>query len=294
MRHCRFDFMCDMAYVQCESASNTYLITSIAGRFGGGSELLRDGDTNHVWSIIERGMVYVPDLAPIASMTDVCYRRFATFLAQVPWLGIYVGHIPGAAGPLNTLMDSGRQFAARRLARGSSTRDVFHYLVSMLLSVCDVVITAFQSNEDLVDKEPPPAHQLIDDGVLAVVAGSDTTSIVMISIFFCIAANLECYSTLQEEIDKYYPLGEDPCTTEHHRNMRYLDAVMCVYFPCCGPIRCSVLLCSVTRPSVFTLRCRAVLSAKYRTTARRSQLILCRSPPVALPLAFSETVIHAG
>ena len=130
MRHCRFDFMCDMAYVQCQSASNTYLTTSISGRFGGGSELLRDGDTNHVWSIIERGMVYVPDLAPIASMINICYRRFATFLAQVPWLGIYVGHIPGAAGPLNTLMDSGRQFAARRLARGSSTRDVFHYLVS--------------------------------------------------------------------------------------------------------------------------------------------------------------------
>lgn len=28
-------------------------------RFGGGSELLRDGDAGDVWSIIEHGMVYV-------------------------------------------------------------------------------------------------------------------------------------------------------------------------------------------------------------------------------------------
>ena len=26
-------------------------------RFGGGSELLRDGDREHVWAVIERGMV---------------------------------------------------------------------------------------------------------------------------------------------------------------------------------------------------------------------------------------------
>ena len=27
-------------------------------RFGGGSELLRDGDKNHIWHVLEQGMVY--------------------------------------------------------------------------------------------------------------------------------------------------------------------------------------------------------------------------------------------
>ncbi|KAI0752497.1 high nitrogen upregulated cytochrome P450 monooxygenase 2 [Daedaleopsis nitida] len=160
--------------------------------FGGGSELMRDGDRNNVWSIIEGGMVA------------------AKFLSQVPWLGIYVGYIPGAAGPLNKLMEGGRQLAAKRLARGSTTHDLFHYL----------------NNEDLADSEPPPPSQLVNDGVLAVNAGSDSTSVALTSIFFCILVNTNVYATLQEEIDRLYGPEEDPCSTKHHREMQYLQAVI--------------------------------------------------------------------
>ena len=83
-----------------------------------------------------------------------------------------------------------------------------------------------QNNEDLPGKEPPPGRQLVDDGILAIVAGSDTTSSALTSIFACILANPECYATLQDEIDKFYPERADPFVTNHHRNMLYLDAVM--------------------------------------------------------------------
>ncbi|KAI0808391.1 high nitrogen upregulated cytochrome P450 monooxygenase 2 [Fomes fomentarius] len=173
IKYFSYDFMCDMA-------------------FGGGSELLRDGDSANVWSIIEHGMV------------------FAMFLTHVPWLGFYLSYIPGAVGPLNTLTTRGREFAATRLARGSSSRDLFHYL----------------NNEDLPGKEPPPPQQLTDDGVLAVVAGSDTTSIVLISLFFCILAHPDTYEKLQNEVDRFYPQGESPSSTELHREMHYLHAVI--------------------------------------------------------------------
>ena len=61
----RYDFMCDMAYVPLPLQFGLPLITT--SRFGGGSELLRDGDKGNVWHVLEQGMVYA-DL--IASLID--------------------------------------------------------------------------------------------------------------------------------------------------------------------------------------------------------------------------------
>ncbi|PIL25572.1 cytochrome P450 [Ganoderma sinense ZZ0214-1] len=173
VNHFAYDFMSDMA-------------------FGGGSELLNEGDKNNVWAVLDKGMA------------------LATFFGHVPWLGVYVGHIPGAAWPLNSLHRHGEKCAAKRLARGSTTSDLFHYL----------------NNEDLPDRPPPPARQLYDDGVLAVVAGSDTASSAMTSIFNCLLTHPEMYARLQEEVDRFYPAGEDAFNTKHHRDMHYLQAVI--------------------------------------------------------------------
>lgn len=43
--------------------------------------------------------------------------------------------------------------------------------------------------------------------------------------------NPESYKRLQEEVDKFYPQGEDALNTQHHVNMPYLEAVMCAAFP---------------------------------------------------------------
>ena len=55
--------------------------------------------------------------------------RVAFHLGQLPWLGIYLGYIPGAGGPLNVLLEHGRKETRKRVARGSSARDLFYYLV---------------------------------------------------------------------------------------------------------------------------------------------------------------------
>lgn len=201
-------------------------------RFGGGSELLRDGDSANVWSIIEHGMVYVPSCR-LARVCSSMLDSFAMFLTHLPWLGFYLSYIPGATGPLNTLKKRGREFAATRLARGSSSRDLFHYLVYLVLTHDHVRVShegyspiTYQNNEDLPGKEPPPPRQLTEDGVLAVVAGSDTTSIVLTSLFFCILTHPDTYEKLQNEVDRFYPQGESPSSTELHREMHYLHAVM--------------------------------------------------------------------
>ncbi len=51
------------------------------------------------------------------------------FLGHVPWLGVYLGYIPPAVSQLKRLLSRGEELAAQRLAQGSTTRDLFHYLV---------------------------------------------------------------------------------------------------------------------------------------------------------------------
>ncbi|TFK79340.1 high nitrogen upregulated cytochrome P450 monooxygenase 2, partial [Polyporus arcularius HHB13444] len=164
----------------------------VALRFGGGSELLEEGDQNNVWSVLEEGVVP------------------ATFMGQVPWLGLYVAHIPAAVKALDAFLQLGKEFATRRMERGSITPDLFHYL----------------NNEDLPERPPPPLQQLVDDGILAVVAGADTVSSAMTSIFHCLLTHPETYRRLQEEADQFYPLGEDACDSRPHREMTYLQAVI--------------------------------------------------------------------
>ena len=65
----------------------------------------------------------------LSSTRSHLHLSLATFFAHVPWLGIYVGYIPGAATALNALLAKGREFAQARVNRGSTIPDLFHYLV---------------------------------------------------------------------------------------------------------------------------------------------------------------------
>lgn len=68
--------------------------------------------------------------------------------------------------------------------------------------------------------------QLVDDGILAILAGSDTTSSALTSLFFCLATHPEAFGHLQSEVDRFYPPGDNPADPKHYREMHYLTAAM--------------------------------------------------------------------
>ncbi|KAH9925355.1 cytochrome P450 [Epithele typhae] len=160
--------------------------------FGGGSELLSGQGKDNFWAILDGNM------------------RMATVFGHLPWLGILLGYVPAVVAPVTALIDRCAEFARARVKRGSSKPDLFHYL----------------SGEDDPSRPPASEYQLIDDGILAMVAGADTTSSAMTSIFACLLSHPETYNRLQAEVDKYYPPGEDPLDSRHHKEMSYLNAVI--------------------------------------------------------------------
>ena len=80
-----------------------------------------------------------------------------------------------------------------------------------------------QSDEAEVEKEKIPFDIVINDGDLVVIAGSDTTKMVIASLFFYLLSNSEKLTKLREEIDRFYPPGE-LLSSKHFQKMGYLDA----------------------------------------------------------------------
>jgi cytochrome P450 len=68
--------------------------------------------------------------------------------------------------------------------------------------------------------------------VLAIVAGSDTTTVTLSNVFYYLMTDRKSYKRLQEEVDRCFPPGEDVLNSKHFVDMPYLDAVVYVEIPC--------------------------------------------------------------
>ncbi|KAI1783878.1 high nitrogen upregulated cytochrome P450 monooxygenase 2 [Ganoderma leucocontextum] len=159
--------------------------------FGENSKIM-EGDQKKFWSQLDSGVI------------------FAAFFSHVPWLGFYAMLVPFVAGPLQTFLARCKEFAIKRMVQGSEKRDLFYYL----------------NHEDQPNRSSPPIHQLVDDGVLAIVAGSDTTSTAMTSFFYCLLIHPEIHAALLSEVDNCYLDGETTLNTARHGMLPYLDAVI--------------------------------------------------------------------
>ncbi|KAJ2984860.1 hypothetical protein NUW54_g10352 [Trametes sanguinea] len=168
--------------------------------FGGGSELLRGGDKDNIWHIIEDGL------------------PGCTFLSHVPYLGVYCGRLPILRPAVDHLRSYSMKLVRERLERSSKVKDIFHYLASLLQ-------TTSKNDEGQPDKPAPPVQYLLNEGSLAVLAGSDTTSSALTSLIFCLLTHPAALKRLQSEVDLFYPREDDPCDPKHHREMHFLDTL---------------------------------------------------------------------
>ncbi len=60
----------------------------------------------------------------------------------------------------------------------------------------------FQMNEAGVEPVGPPYIDTVRDGALAVIAGSDTSSALMCSLFYCLLSEPLHYRRVHDEVDK--------------------------------------------------------------------------------------------
>ncbi|PSR70846.1 hypothetical protein PHLCEN_2v13287 [Hermanssonia centrifuga] len=159
--------------------------------FGGGSEMMRDADPEGTWKKMEQGL------------------SFALWLDHLPWLGYYAKVVQAAASDSFEFRTMAIKRIQERQRGGANRRDLMYFL----------------TNED-IGGEQPVTRVLVADGILAIVAGSDTTSSVLSNAFFFLMTHPKVYEQLQAEVDRYYPPGENALDSQHHPKMSYLDAVI--------------------------------------------------------------------
>ena len=103
--------------------------------------------------------------------------------------------------------------------------------ISFLGCSC-VLPTILQADEANLEPVPPPKADVIADGALAMVAGSDTAAAGLASLFYLLLSHPEKYKYLQAEIDAVYSKDEDEIAamdSSRHGRLVYLNACLCVY-----------------------------------------------------------------
>ena len=113
---------------------------------------------------------------------------------------------------------------------GASRKDLFYYLVSSRteFSASSFHSTRGQSGEELPESERPSTAEIAQNGQLAIVAGSDTTSSVLTAALYYLLDNPVAYERLQAEVDGAFPSGEEPLDVTKLVQMEWLNGCMWV------------------------------------------------------------------
>ena len=83
-----------------------------------------------------------------------------------------------------------------------------------------------QSGEEFLESERPSHDEVAQNGQLAIVAGSDTTSSILTAALYYLLHNPAAYKHLQAEVDAAFPSGEEPLDVTKLGQMEWLNGCM--------------------------------------------------------------------
>ncbi|KAH0838343.1 high nitrogen upregulated cytochrome P450 monooxygenase 2 [Lanmaoa asiatica] len=161
--------------------------------FGGGFELMRDGDTEQLLPNMSRSLYY------------------ACLCQAVPWFSCVMRNLPYFGAPMRALGSFAFQRAKIRYDQEPIRKDLFHHLVD------NNAMSAVESLFSLI----------VSNSLLAIIAGSDTTATVLKNIVFYLLTNPTYYARLREEVDAAFPPTEtSSLDTEILHSLPVLNAVI--------------------------------------------------------------------
>jgi cytochrome P450 len=151
-------------------------------------------------------------------------------VSHIPYLIKYLIAITGPGGSFQRVFAFGRGSVLRRLEAGANRKDLFYYLVCQHVGSSRLAPhwNRLQSGEDLpeLEDERPSFDDIAQNGTLAIIAGSDTTSSVLTSIIYYLLLNPVAYEHLQEEVDSAFPSGEEPLDVVKLSQLEWLNGCM--------------------------------------------------------------------
>ncbi|KIM78312.1 hypothetical protein PILCRDRAFT_11299 [Piloderma croceum F 1598] len=103
------------------------------------------------------------------------------------------------------------KYMNQQVKEGSNVNDLFYYLTSEI------------TDEEGLEPVKPPMPIIHTDGLLAVVADSDTTPTTITVMWYYLLLNPSKFECLRNEIDAYFPQGDEPLDFTRMNTMPYLN-----------------------------------------------------------------------
>ena len=97
--------------------------------------MVRDGaDHNGLWKLIKSGLKYAWYCFVRAHWLTTILCRIAFMYEHVPWLSYYAKKLPGAGSDVKQMRAMAFGQTEKRYATGTTSRDLFYYLVRHVMS----------------------------------------------------------------------------------------------------------------------------------------------------------------
>ncbi|KAH7931071.1 high nitrogen upregulated cytochrome P450 monooxygenase 2 [Leucogyrophana mollusca] len=161
--------------------------------FNGGFELMRDGDKDGLLRRMSSALFY------------------PAMCQHVPWFSPILRAVPYVGAPMRAFGKFAFQRTQSRYTQEVKRKDLFYYLTEAIIS----------------DSGTSPFPLILANSVLAIIAGSDTTSSVLSNIVYYLISNPTDYARLREEVDLVFrPTETSSVHPELFTEMPFLNAVI--------------------------------------------------------------------
>ncbi|KAF7295570.1 hypothetical protein MIND_01097000 [Mycena indigotica] len=165
--------------------------------FGGGFELMKEGkDKDRIGERIRT------------------FTKASTISGRIPWIISTLHLLPQVGKTIQEFNDFGQALAMHRMRNGppSGAKDMWYHL----------------ADEANLEKDRPTLESSAADGIVAVVAASDTTASAMSSLIWFLLNHPQAYRRVREELDRVFPEDVDNvdalCDFDRQQELKYLSA----------------------------------------------------------------------
>ncbi|KAF9643937.1 cytochrome P450 [Thelephora ganbajun] len=129
-------------------------------------------------------------------------------VSHLPWATRWLDEFADFIGLGLASINIANVIVDRRIKSGSTSRDLMFHI----------------NNEDGKGVIQRTKRQLVAEGLTAMVAGSDTTAIVLSNLWYYLLIHPVYYKRLQQEVDATFLRGEDPTDQDRLAGMEFLNA----------------------------------------------------------------------
>ncbi len=151
----------------------------------------------------------------------------SSIVGQVTYIAQPLATLMGAGGAIQRIQHFSRERVSNRLQNGANRKDLFYYLVSANNSRIPFTNEhQHQSGEEGLESEHLSVDDLMQEGILAIIAGSDTVQSTLSCALYYLVCNPAVYMRLQEEVDDAFASGEEPLDMTKLSSMEWLNACM--------------------------------------------------------------------